>query len=237
MWESFSQWQELSGNTQYARVPWDKRGSGSSLARYNSGSGHATTSVTWLQYVLQYIVINTTLLIKINVSVFITFFSSFITKHNWHHNHHNHGRRWQKWPPSIPHEALCSAPMLWMAGWQPPKLADVFFEGLRVCMALEALLCSGNNASPQHWSVLRAIHTLNSPKKYIRLLRGLLPINSTHWRGARGLMWDARGTFLPVAGMVGYGCVGWCWLLEANVRSNYCRNSKNCLWKYFFISM
>jgi hypothetical protein len=33
-------------------------------------------------------------------------------------------------------------------------------------MALKALLCSGDDALPQHWSVLRAKHTLNSPKIY-----------------------------------------------------------------------
>jgi hypothetical protein len=75
-------------------------------------------------------------------------------------------------------------------------------------MALKALLCFGDDASPQHWSVLRAIHTLNSRKNYIRLLGGLLPIRSTHLCGAQGLMWGTRGVFLPVAAMVGYGCVG-----------------------------
>jgi hypothetical protein len=102
-------------------------------------------------------------------------------------------------------------------------------------MAIKALLCSDNDASPQHWSVLRAIHTLNSPKNYIRLLRGLLTIHSMHWIGAQGLMWGTRGPFLPAAAMVCYGYVGRCWPLEADVSSTYCRNSKNCLQKYFFI--
>ncbi len=75
-------------------------------------------------------------------------------------------------------------------------------------MALKALLCSGDDESPQHWSVLRAINTLNSPKKYIRLLGGLSPIHLMRQRGAQGLMWGARGPFLPAAAMVGYGCVG-----------------------------
>ncbi len=60
-----------------------------------------------------------------NFSVFIAFFSSLSKKHNWHHNRHNHGRRRQKWPPSTPHEALRSAPMLLMDGRQPPKIEDV----------------------------------------------------------------------------------------------------------------
>ncbi len=60
---------------------------------------------------------------------------------------------------------------------------------------------------------------LTAPKNYIHLLGGLLPIHTLHWRGSQGLMWGTRGPFLPVAVMVGYGCVGQCWLLEANVRS------------------
>jgi hypothetical protein len=80
--------------------------------------------------------------------------------------------------------------------------------GLRVFLAHKALLCSGDDESPQHRSVLRAIHTLNCPQKYIRLVGGLSPIHSTPRRGAQGLMWGARGPFPPVAAMVGYGCVG-----------------------------
>jgi hypothetical protein len=45
-----------------------------------------------------------------------------------------------------------------------------------LCMALKALLCSGDDELPQHQSVLRAIYTLNSPQNYIRLLGALLPI-------------------------------------------------------------
>jgi hypothetical protein len=44
-------------------------------------------------------------------------------------------------------------------------------------------------------------------------------------------MWGTRGPFLSAAAMVGYGCVGRCWPLEANVRLTYCRNSKNSLQK------
>jgi hypothetical protein len=75
-------------------------------------------------------------------------------------------------------------------------------------MALKVLLCSGDDELPQHWSVLRAISTLNSPKNYIRLLGGLSLIHSTHWCGVQGLMWGTRGPSQPVAAMVGYGCVG-----------------------------
>jgi hypothetical protein len=129
--------------------------------------------------------------------------------------------------PCAPHQCI-----KWM-GKNPPSLIMYFGGGLRVCMALKVLLCSSNDASPQHWSVLRAIHTLNSPPKYIPLLGGLSTIHSTHLIGAQGLMWGTRGPFPPAAAMVCYGCVGQCWPLEADVRSNYCRNSNNCLPKYF----
>ena len=123
-------------------------------------------------------------------------------------------------------------------GWvtTPIGCGCIFGGGLRVFTALKVLLCSSDDASPQHWSVLRAIHTLNSRKNYIRLLGGLLPIHSTHLRRAQGLMWGPSGAFLQAAAMVGYGCVGQCWPLEADVRLTYCRNSNNCLQKYFFYS-
>jgi hypothetical protein len=116
----------------------------------------------------------------------------------------------------------------------PPSLRMYFLVGLRVYMSLKVLLCSGDDESPQHWSVLRAIHTLTSPKNYIPLLGGSSPIHLTPRRGAQGLMWGTREPFLLAAAMVGYGCVGRCWPLKAYVRSTYCRNSKNCLRKYYF---
>ncbi len=138
--------------------------------------------------------------------------------------------------PLAPHMTPCAPRRCheWM-GNNPPSKRMYFGGGLRVCMALKALLCSGNDELPQHRSVLRAIHTLNSLKSYTRLLGGLSPIHSTRRHGAQGLMWGTRGPFPPAAAMVGYGCVGQCWPLEAYVRLSYCRNSKNCLQKYFFI--
>jgi hypothetical protein len=46
-------------------------------------------------------------------------------------------------------------------------------------MPLKALLCSGNNALPQHWSVLRAMHTLNSLKNYLGVV--VHPFNVFEW--------------------------------------------------------
>jgi hypothetical protein len=69
-------------------------------------------------------------------------------------------------------------------------------------MALKTLQCCGNASLPEQRSALRAIHTLNPPKKYILKLGGLLPIHSMHRRGAQGLMWGARGPFLLALAMV-----------------------------------
>jgi hypothetical protein len=70
-------------------------------------------------------------------------------------------------------------------------------------MALKTLRCCGNSSSPEQRSALRTIITLNPPKEYIlHKLGGLLPIHSTRLRGAPGLMWGARGPFLPAAAMV-----------------------------------
>jgi hypothetical protein len=75
-------------------------------------------------------------------------------------------------------------------------------------MALKVLFCSSNDELQQHRSVLRAINTLNSPKNYICLLGGLLPIHLMRWHGVQGLVWGTRGPFPLAAAMVCYGCVG-----------------------------
>ncbi len=69
-------------------------------------------------------------------------------------------------------------------------------------MALKTLRCCGDSSSPEQRSILRAINTLNPPKKYIRKLGRLSSIYSKRWRGAQGLMWGARGSFPPAAAMV-----------------------------------
>jgi hypothetical protein len=124
--------------------------------------------------------------------------------------------------PLGPHMRLCAPRQCieWM-GNNPLSFRMYFGGGLRVCMALKVLLCSSDDALPQHWSVLRAIHTLNSPKKYIRLLGGLSTIHLTHWIGAQGLMWDTRGPFPPAVATVCYGCVSRCWPLKADIRLTY----------------
>jgi hypothetical protein len=214
------QWQELSGDTQYAGV----------LDHSSSGSGHATTraratlllAIYELQYVLQYIVINKLFGNYQLILVFLFLFSvalaqntTGVTTTTTIAATGGNGPLAAHMRPCAPHQRV-----EWM-GDNPPSLGMYSLGGLRVFMALKALLCSGNDESPQHWSVLRAINTLNSPQKYIRLLEGLSPIHLTHRRRAQGFMWGTRGPFLLAAAMVGYGGVGWCWPLEAYVRSTY----------------
>jgi hypothetical protein len=132
--------------------------------------------------------------------------------------------------PLAPHMRHCAPRrhIKWM-GDNSLSLRMYFWGGLRMYRALKALLCSSNDASPQHRSVLRAIYTLNSPKNCTHVLGGLLTIHLTHWIGAQGLMWGTRGPFFPAAAMVCYGYVGHCWPLDADVSSTNCRNIKNCL--------
>ncbi len=113
--------------------------------------------------------------------------------------------------PLAPHTKLYTPRQCikWM-GDNPPSKWVYFFGVLMVCMALNTLWCCGGDALPQHRSVLRTIHTLNTPKHCICMLRGLLFIHLTHQCGAQGLMWGARGPFPPAVAMVGYGCVGRC---------------------------
>jgi hypothetical protein len=86
----------------------------------------------------------------------------------------------------------------WM-GDNPPSLRMYFGGVLRVFMALKALLCSGNDASPQHRSVLRAIHALNSRKNYIPLLGGLPPHSVLQEpRSNQGLRCYSLNYYLPI---------------------------------------
>ncbi len=113
-----------------------------------------------------------------------------------------HGRRQQKWPPSAPHEALRSALTHCMDRRQPPEQADIIFGLFRVCLALKTLWCCGNTSLLEQKGASRAIHTINNPKNYTPLLGRLSAIHLTCQRGAQGLVWGARGAFLPAAAMV-----------------------------------
>ncbi len=194
------------------------------------GSGHATTraratlllAIHELQYVLQCIVIVKNFGNHQLILVFLFLFSVAVAQNTTGITTTTTMAAAGRNGHLVPHMRPCAPPrrLEWMSD-NPPSLQMYSLGGLRVFMALKALRCSGDDESPQHWSVLRAINTPNSPKKYIRLLGGLLPIHLTRRHGAQGLMWGARGPFPPAAAMVGYGCVVWCWPLEAYVRSTY----------------
>jgi hypothetical protein len=87
-------------------------------------------------------------------------------------------------------------------GDNPPSKRIELLGLLRAFMVPKTLRCCGDSSSLEQRSALRAINTLNPPKKYIRKLGGLSPIHSTHQRRAPGLMWGARGPFPPAAAMV-----------------------------------
>jgi hypothetical protein len=181
------------------------------------GSGHATTqaratlllAIYELKYVLQYIVINKLFGNHQLLLVFLFLFSVALAQNTTGVTTATTMAAAGGNGPLEPHMRPCAPRrhVKWM-GNNPPNLRMYSLGGLRVFMALKALLCSGDDESPHHRSVLRAINTLNSPKKYICLLGGLSPIHLTRRRGAQGLMWGARGPFLLAAAMVGYGCVG-----------------------------
>jgi hypothetical protein len=89
-----------------------------------------------------------------------------------------------------------------LIGDNSPSKLIYSWGGLIGPMAFKVLLYSGNDVSPQHWSILRAIHPLNPYKKLIRLLVGLFPNDQTCWHRLKGLQWDARGPFPLAAVMV-----------------------------------
>jgi hypothetical protein len=106
----------------------------------------------------------------------------------------DHGHSWQKLHPSAPHEALCSNPMSWMDGRQPPEQAGIIIGAVEGVYGPQNTLAS----SPEQRSALKAIHTLNPPQNYIRKLGGFLTIHSMRRREAQGLMWGEG----PAAAMV-----------------------------------
>jgi hypothetical protein len=187
------------------------------LDQSGSGFGHATTraramlqlGIYEFQYVLQYIVINQLFGNHQLILVFLFLFSVALGQNTTGITTATTMAAAGGSGPLVPHMRPCTPRrrVEWMDN-NPPSLRRYFWGGLRVFMALKVLLCSGDDELPQHWSVLRAINTLNSPKNYIHLLGGLSPIHSTHQHGAQGLMLSTRGPFLPAAAMVGYDCVG-----------------------------
>jgi hypothetical protein len=69
-------------------------------------------------------------------------------------------------------------------------------------MALKTPRWCGNTSSLEQRGTSRAIHTLNNPKNYPRLLGGLSTIYLMRRHGEQRHMWSARRQFLPAAAMV-----------------------------------
>jgi hypothetical protein len=88
----------------------------------------------------------------------------------------------------------------WM-DYNPPSKPIYFLGLLRVFMALKTLRCCGDSSSPEQRSALRAKNTLNPLQRIHPKLGGLSPIHSKRRRGEQGIMWGARGQFLPAAAM------------------------------------
>jgi hypothetical protein len=81
-------------------------------------------------------------------------------------------------PLTAPNEASSPTTRRRTDGRQPPEQAviNLILGGVRGCMAIKALLCSGDDASPQHRSVSRAIHPLNLQKVVCTCSGGCPPI-------------------------------------------------------------
>jgi hypothetical protein len=128
-----------------------------------------------LQYVLQYIVINKLFGNHQLILVFLFLFSVALAQNTTGVTTATTMAAAGGNGPLVPHMRP-GAPrqcIKWM-GDNPPSLRMYSLGRLRVFMALKALLCSGDDELPQHWSVLRAVNTLNSPQKLYLLVRGVI---------------------------------------------------------------
>ena len=62
-------------------------------------------------------------------------------------------------------------------------------------MAIKALLCSGDDAAPHHWSVLRAIHPLNLRKIMCTCSGDLPPLSDDNSAGCKASCGAQGGHF------------------------------------------
>ncbi len=95
------------------------------------------------------------------------------------------------------------------AGWLWPCY-------LSLCVTV-SLFATSLSAPPSLW----VVYPLNPSKKRIGLLGGSNPINPTQRHETKGLMWGARGQFLPAVAMVVMFVLGR-WFTTAHI---YFRNS------------
>ena len=103
-------------------------------------------------------------------------------------------------------KASSHATTCFMDGQWPPKQAVIILGGVRGYTAIKALLCSGDDASPQHRSVLRAIHPLNLQKIICKCSGGLPPSSNDDGAGRKASCGVQGGHF--------FRCRPWSVLVE-----------------------
>ena len=136
-------------------------------------------------------------------------------------NIHNHSWRWWKWPPYAPNEASSPSTTCQVDGLQPPEQAGIILGGVRGFMALKALLCSDNDALPQHQSILMAIHPLNLQKFICSCSEGLPPSSNDNGAG--------RKASCGAQGVISAGIDhGWLWLRWSLL-------AVGCWWHHIFV--
>jgi hypothetical protein len=89
-----------------------------------------------------------------------------------------------------------------MDGRQPPEGGYIIFGFVEGVYGPQNTPILWQYIITEKRGALRAIHTLNNPQNYTRLLGGWSAIHSMRRRGAQGLIWGARGPFLPGVAMV-----------------------------------
>ncbi len=125
--------------------------------------------------------------------------------------------------PRAPHMRPCAPCQLMGDNPPPPKQSDILFgvvEGVlygpqstplfrQRCIAT-TFECFEGHTHPQH------------PQKLYLLAWVVVahPFNASVWSAKPHM--GRSGPFLLTAAMVGYDCVGHCWLMQANVRLTYC---------------
>jgi hypothetical protein len=131
----------------------DQSGSGSSRVPTRARAT-LQLAVHELQYVLQHIVIDKIIVSKKLVLVISLHFSVALAQNTTGVTTATTMAAAARNGPQAPHMRLCAPRqrLEWM-GDNPLSLWMYFMGGLRVFIALKALLCSGNDASPQHWSI------------------------------------------------------------------------------------
>ena len=134
MWESFSQWQELSVNAQYAGVHWTKVVRAPAMPQL--GLDHATSSNIGFTNMFYNIVMNKLFCDKQLILVFLFLFSVAVAQNTTGVTTATTMAAAGRNGPLAPHMRPCAPRrcVQWMAD-NPPSLRMYFLGGLRVLTA------------------------------------------------------------------------------------------------------